>query len=156
MPTISTFYGVVIGMFWLDHAPPHFHAMYAEDEASIDIRTLLLFRGITRPFALGANSGALDWYERETGDDITIPGADEVIGRLGGAELMVKIRTVTSADERYPAAMMRMRRLIADIRDGALSGQLAIFLERAVLSRLDKQEPDSKKSKRLGACCMWG
>ena len=40
MPTISTFYGVVIRMFWLDHAPTHFLALYAEDEASIDIRTL--------------------------------------------------------------------------------------------------------------------
>ena len=111
------------------------------DEATL-CEEALLFRGMTRPFALGAYSGALDWYERETGDDITIPGADEVIGRLGGAELMVKIRTVKSADERYPAAMMRMRRLIADIPDGTLSGQLALFLERAVLSRLDGQEPE--------------
>ncbi len=25
MPTISTFYGILIQMFWKDHAPPHFH-----------------------------------------------------------------------------------------------------------------------------------
>jgi DNA polymerase III epsilon subunit family exonuclease len=102
----------------------------------------LLFREITRPFALGAYSGALDWYEQETRDDITIPGADEIIGLLGGAELMVKIRTVKSADERYPAAMMRLRRLIAEIPDGPVSEQLALFLERAVLSKLDGQEPE--------------
>ena len=102
----------------------------------------LLFREITRVFALGAYSGALDWYERETGDDITIPGADEVIELLGGAELMVRIRAVKSADDRYPAAMMRLRRLIAEIPEGPLAGQLALFLERAVLSRLDGQEPE--------------
>ena len=102
----------------------------------------LLFRGMTIPFALGAYSGALDWYERETGDDITIPGADEVIELLGGAERMVKIRTVKSADERYPAAMMRLRRLLAEIPDGPLGEQLVLFLERAVLSRLDGQEPE--------------
>lgn len=45
MPTISMFYGVAIQMFWTDHAPPHFHAIYAEDEALIDIRTLALIRG---------------------------------------------------------------------------------------------------------------
>ena len=45
MPTISSFYGIVIRMFWLDHAPPHFHAIYAEDEASIDIHTLTVIRG---------------------------------------------------------------------------------------------------------------
>jgi DNA polymerase III epsilon subunit family exonuclease len=102
----------------------------------------LLFRDITRPFALGAYSGALDYYEHESGDDISIPGTEEVIGLLGGAELMVKIRTVKSADERYPAAMMRLRRLIAEIPDGPIEQQLSLFLERAVLSKLDGLEPD--------------
>ena len=32
-------------MFWSDHAPPHFHALYAEFEALIDIRTLEVIRG---------------------------------------------------------------------------------------------------------------
>ncbi len=45
MPTISVFYGIVIQMFWDDHAPPHFHALYAEFEAVIDIRTLAVLRG---------------------------------------------------------------------------------------------------------------
>ena len=30
MPTISTFYGILIRMFFNDHAPPHFHVQYAE------------------------------------------------------------------------------------------------------------------------------
>ncbi len=38
-PTISAFYGILIQMFWKDHAPPHFHALYAEYEAVVDIRT---------------------------------------------------------------------------------------------------------------------
>lgn len=38
MPTISQFFGIVIQMFWREHAPPHFHALYAEYEALIDIR----------------------------------------------------------------------------------------------------------------------
>jgi hypothetical protein len=45
MPTISAFYGVLIQMFWQDHAPPHFHALYGEFEALIDIRTLAVIRG---------------------------------------------------------------------------------------------------------------
>jgi DNA polymerase III epsilon subunit family exonuclease len=102
----------------------------------------LLFRSMTRPFALGRYTNCLDWYERETGDDISIPGADEVIDRLGGAELMVKIRTIKSADERYPAAMTRLRRLIAEIPDGSLATQLTLFLERAALSKMDGLEPE--------------
>ena len=45
MPTISTFYGIIIQMFWNDHPPPHFHAMYVEHEVKIDIRTLEVMEG---------------------------------------------------------------------------------------------------------------
>jgi len=45
MPTISVFYGIVIQMFWQDHAQPHFHALYAEYEALIDLRDLRVMRG---------------------------------------------------------------------------------------------------------------
>lgn len=45
MPTTSAFYGILIQMFWQDHAPPHFHALYGEFEALIDIRTLEVMRG---------------------------------------------------------------------------------------------------------------
>ena len=40
MPTISSFYGIEIGMFYNDHAPPHFHVKYAEFLAEIRIDTL--------------------------------------------------------------------------------------------------------------------
>jgi len=45
MPTISIFYGIMIQMFWSDHAPPHFHVLYGEYEAIIDIRTLEIMKG---------------------------------------------------------------------------------------------------------------
>jgi hypothetical protein len=32
-------------MFWHDHAPPHFHALYAEHETLIDIQTLDILEG---------------------------------------------------------------------------------------------------------------
>ena len=45
MPTISQFFGIVIQMFWREHSPPHFHALYGEFEALIDIRTLEVIGG---------------------------------------------------------------------------------------------------------------
>jgi hypothetical protein len=45
MPTICSFYGILIQMFWPDRAPPHFHALYAEHEAQIDTRTLEVIEG---------------------------------------------------------------------------------------------------------------
>ncbi|MBA3808497.1 MAG: DUF4160 domain-containing protein [Solirubrobacterales bacterium] len=37
MPRISSFYGIVIGMYFYDHEPRHFHAQYAEHHAVIAI-----------------------------------------------------------------------------------------------------------------------
>jgi len=39
MPEISRFLGIVIGMFYRDHVPPHFHATYGEYEVTVDIET---------------------------------------------------------------------------------------------------------------------
>jgi Domain of unknown function (DUF4160) len=45
MPTLSMFYGIVIQMFWQEHPPLPFHALYAEHEALIDFRTLDVIEG---------------------------------------------------------------------------------------------------------------
>ena len=45
MPSVSQFFGIVIYMYYSDHAPPHFHAEYGEDEAVYVIETLELMRG---------------------------------------------------------------------------------------------------------------
>ncbi|RME63300.1 MAG: DUF4160 domain-containing protein [Nitrospirae bacterium] len=39
MPIISSFYGIIIYMFWRDHNPPHFHARYGEYEIIVEIET---------------------------------------------------------------------------------------------------------------------
>jgi hypothetical protein len=39
MPEISRFLGIVIAMYYRDHAPPHFHAIYGEYEVTIQIAT---------------------------------------------------------------------------------------------------------------------
>ena len=55
MPTISQFFGILIHMYIRgEHNPPHFHALYAEYEALINIQTLEVIEGILprRPLAL--------------------------------------------------------------------------------------------------------
>jgi len=44
-PHISAFYGIVIYMYWRDHPPPHFHAIYAEHEAEVSIDPLEIIDG---------------------------------------------------------------------------------------------------------------
>lgn len=52
MPRISFFYGIVIAMYYRDHHPPHFHAIYGEHEAQIVIETLEPLGGELPPRAL--------------------------------------------------------------------------------------------------------
>ena len=64
MPTISMFYGIIIQMFWDDHAPPHFHALYAEYEVLVNITTLEVIKGTMPRRAL---SLVLEWaFEHRT------------------------------------------------------------------------------------------
>ena len=53
MPEICRFYGIVIKMYCADHAPPHFHAEYAEFEARIAIDSLAVISGKLPPRAMG-------------------------------------------------------------------------------------------------------
>ena len=45
MPEISRFFGIVIQMFFDDHAPPHFHAAYGSANCAIEVRTLHVISG---------------------------------------------------------------------------------------------------------------
>ncbi len=59
MPEISRFLGIVIGMFYRDHAPPHFHAAYGEYEVTVEIET-----GVVQGrFPRRALEHVLEWLE---------------------------------------------------------------------------------------------
>lgn len=45
MPRLSEFYGIVIYMYFVDHNPPHFHAIYGGHEALVEINTGDFVRG---------------------------------------------------------------------------------------------------------------
>ena len=45
VPTISAFYGIVIYMYADDHAPPHFHAVYGEHQAVVEIESGRIIHG---------------------------------------------------------------------------------------------------------------
>ena len=53
MPKISEFFGIAIYIYYREHQPPHFHAIYGDDEAQISIENLSLLSGKLSPKALG-------------------------------------------------------------------------------------------------------
>ncbi len=45
MPEIARFYGIIIKLFFGDHPPPHFHAVYGEYNGLFEIETLEMIEG---------------------------------------------------------------------------------------------------------------
>jgi superfamily I DNA/RNA helicase len=119
-------------------------ALALSDEGSL-CEEARLFRELARVFPFFRRSTCLEAYERERGGDESIISMDEAIERLGGTQLMEKIRSEKSPHERYPGTMLRLRRLIEQIPDGPRQAQIDAFLERAVLSKYDPDEPDSRR-----------
>jgi DNA helicase-2/ATP-dependent DNA helicase PcrA len=126
-----------------------------------------LLLDLARPYALGGFSECLEYYRiiREQLGDPSRPTIDEVIEALGGQQRMNRIRAQRSADERYPVAMERLRRLLANIGRNAernrgqeddqtsdqshehnngpgLRDQIGTFLERVALSVTEGQAAD--------------
>ena len=52
MPEISRFFGIVIAMYYDDHAPPHFHAIYGSEKAEVRIDPPGILKGRLSPRAL--------------------------------------------------------------------------------------------------------
>lgn len=65
MPRISEFYGIAIYMYYSDHAPPHFHAIYGQFEAEIMIRSATVLKGQLPPRAQSLVREWADRYRRE-------------------------------------------------------------------------------------------
>ena len=51
MPEVSRFFGMVIAMYYNDHAPPHFHVRYAKQKAVVGINPVELLEGTLSPNA---------------------------------------------------------------------------------------------------------
>jgi hypothetical protein len=60
MPEISRFLGIKIFMYFNEHNPPHFHAVYNENRVAISIETLGVLEGKMPAKALGL---IVEWAE---------------------------------------------------------------------------------------------
>lgn len=61
MPEISRFYGIVIKLYFADHPPPHFHAIYGERTGLFSIDTLEMLEGDLPP---RARKFVVEWGSR--------------------------------------------------------------------------------------------
>ena len=81
MPRLSQFYGISIYMYYRDHPPPHFHAIYGEHEAIVDIETASVIDGqlprraealVTEWATLHRDELRRDWELARVGQPLTL------------------------------------------------------------------------------------
>lgn len=65
MPKLSEFFGISIYMYYREHQPPHFHAIYGDDEALVSIETLSLIAGKLSPRVTGL---VVEWASMHRGE----------------------------------------------------------------------------------------
>lgn len=101
-------------------------------------------RRVSRAYALGRYSNCLDFYEAERAkaEDSSLPTLHQLVEWLGGEQSMHRIRAEKTADQRYPASMARLRRLLDQCGEGLLAEQITRFLDCIALSRSDGVETD--------------
>jgi hypothetical protein len=58
MPEITRFYGIIIKLFFGDHPPPHFHAVYGEYNGLFSIEPLEMTEG---DLPMRAKKMVLEW-----------------------------------------------------------------------------------------------
>ena len=101
---------------------------------------------LARIFSLGRYSNCLDFYRTER-DRVgpTAVTVEALIDRLGGPALMTRIRAEKRAEDRYPNAMGRIRRLVEGLEETPLEDGIVEFLGRLALSRSDGVEADPNR-----------
>jgi hypothetical protein len=86
VPEVSRFFGIIIALYYNDHAPPHFHAKYGRDEASIRIETGEVLEGSLSKRALRLVEEWRTQHQNELMDDWNLARARRPLNRIDPLE----------------------------------------------------------------------
>jgi hypothetical protein len=81
MPEISRFLGIVIYIYYREHSPPHFHAIYGEYEITVEIETGI----VNGRFPRRALNAVLEWtalHEKELMEDWDLAQAKQSLKKI--------------------------------------------------------------------------
>jgi hypothetical protein len=85
VPEISRFFGIVIGMFYNEHGPPHFHAVHGDCEATVEIESARV-GGYLPPRALGLVREWAQLHQAELRENWRLAQSRERLQRIAPLE----------------------------------------------------------------------
>lgn len=80
------FLGILVTMYYNDHAPPRFHARYGDFKASIEIETLALLEGELPPRVRGLVVEWASQHRQELRDDWELARRQAPLRRIAPLE----------------------------------------------------------------------
>ncbi len=86
MPEISRFLGIIIVMYYNDHAPPHFHAKYGDFEAVIAIASGEMVEGRLPPRVFGLVQEWREYHKVELLEDWALARERKALKRIDPLE----------------------------------------------------------------------
>ncbi len=86
MPEICRFLGIIVVMYYNDHAPPHFHAKYGNHEAVIGIDTGEIIAGRLPPRAIGLVQEWRELHKAELSEDWSLARERKALKRIDPLE----------------------------------------------------------------------
>ncbi len=82
MPEVSRFFGIIIRMYYDDHAPPHLHAEYQGKKALFDFRGNILRGNLESRTAMRLVREWVDVREPELGRNWELARAGRVLNKI--------------------------------------------------------------------------
>lgn len=144
MPTIYSRYGIVIQVFFLDHAPPHIHVLYGIHEAVVDHHAFHVLEGSLPPVAMELLQDIVDSTGKELED-----GPDRISKHIAAMKNTPQL-VLSSPWRVYRAWLMseyRIRLRFVDGTEGQIDMSRLVF-KSAVFSALQ----DVAFFKRVSVC----
>ena len=81
MPEVSRFLGIIIAIYYREHTPPHFHAIYGDYEVTVEIDTGI----VSGKFPKRALSHVLEWHglhKEELMEDWNLAMSGELLKKI--------------------------------------------------------------------------
>jgi hypothetical protein len=82
MPVISTFFGIIIRMYYDEHNPPHIHVEYQSNKALLDFRGNILKGDLQSRTALSLVRDWIDLRHEELIEDWELARKGKVMKRI--------------------------------------------------------------------------
>ncbi len=82
MPEISSFFGIIVRMFYFDHNPPHIHVEYGNKKMKLDLKGNILAGDIESRTALRLVREWIDFNRKELLDNWNLAINGEELKRI--------------------------------------------------------------------------